>query len=158
MFTALPCGNANYGEFGSSRVLEGGLGKNTDRNVSQSLAQVMSLAARYSLDGAIHEFCTDWRETKQVLIAAEGIYSAQEDLCVWTKTGASVGMSEQSAHELVFVFKLGAAPLIGEIRQKDGRPHTNIWDYPVVKAAQSGRAGKTRSHSTAKPLAMSWTH
>ena len=115
----------------------------------------MSLAARYSIDGAIHEFCTDWRGTKQVLVAAEGIYSAQEDLCVWIRSGAGVGSPEPSAHELVFVFKVGMAPLIGEIpKNQGGRPRTNVWNYPVAKTERSGRTAKAWTHSTAKPLAM----
>lgn len=155
VFTTLPYGNANYAEFGSSGILECGTDKSIGRNISQSLARVMSLAARYSVDGAIHEFCTDWRGTKQVLAAAEGIYSAQEDLCVWTRTGASVDGPEQSAHELIFVFKVGAAPLIGEMpKNQKGRPRTNVWNYPVAKTAKSGRTTKARVHSTAKPLAM----
>ncbi len=155
VFTTLPYGNANYAEFGSSGILEGGTDKSIGRNISQFLGRVMSLAARYSVDRAIHEFCTDWPGTKQVLAAAEGIYSAQEDLCVWTRTGASVDGPEQSAHELIFVFKVGTAPLIGEMpKNQKGRPRTNVWNYPVAKTEKSGRAAKARAHSTAKPLAM----
>jgi len=51
VFTTFPDGNVSYGEFGSSGILEGGTDKNADRNVSQSLARIMSLAARYSVDG-----------------------------------------------------------------------------------------------------------
>jgi len=137
VFTTLPGGDADH------------------RNLSQSLARVMNLAARYSVDGAIHEFCTDWRRTKQVLAAAEGIYSAQEDLCVWTRSGAGVDSPEQSAHELIFVFKVGSAPLTGGTPPgKGGRPRSNVWDYPAVKTQQSGRTAKARAHSTAKPQAM----
>lgn len=115
----------------------------------------MSLAASYSQDGAIHEFCTDWRDMKKVLAAAEGLYSEQEDLCVWTRAGANVDSPEQSAHELIFVFKVGMAPLIGEIpKNQGGKPRANVWDYAVVKKEQSGRTAKARAHSTAKPLAM----
>lgn len=155
LFTTLPYSNANYGEYCSSGILEDGTDKNTDRNVSQSLARVMSLAARYSVDGAIHEFCANWRGTKQVLAAAEGIYSAQEDLCVWIRSGAGVDSLEQSAHELIFVFKVGTAPVTGEMAEnQDGRPRTNVWNYPVAKTVKSGRTAKARAHSTAKPLAM----
>lgn len=155
LFTTLPYGSASCGAFGGSGILEGGTDKKTDRNVSQSLARVMSLAARYSVDGAIHEFCTNWRGTKQVLAAAEGIYSAQEDLCVWIRSGSGVDNPKQPAHELMFVFKVGTAPVIGEMTEnQDGRPRTNVWNYPVAKTAKSGRTAKARAHSTAKPLAM----
>ena len=47
------------------------------------LATAMGLMARYSMDGAIHDICMDWRHMGELLAAAEGIYSGQKNLCVW---------------------------------------------------------------------------
>jgi len=51
----------------------------------------MALMTRYSVDGAIHDICMDWRHMGELLAAAEGIYSDQKNLCVWNKTNAGMG-------------------------------------------------------------------
>jgi len=54
----------------------------------------------------------DWRPLQEVLGASDGVYSELKNLCFWNKDNAGMGSFYRSQHELVFVFKAGAAPHI----------------------------------------------
>ena len=119
------------------------------------LATAMGLMARYSVDGAIHDICMDWRHMGEVLAAAEGIYGEQKNLCVWNKTNAGMGAFYRSKHELVFVFKVGTASHINNFGLGGGgRYRTNVWDYAGVNTFKPGRMDELRMHPTCKPLPM----
>jgi hypothetical protein len=119
------------------------------------LATPMGLMAQYSVDGAIHYICMDWRHMGEVLAAAEGIYSEQKNLCVWNKTNAGMGAFYRSKHELVFVFKVGTAPHLNNFGLGGGgRYRTNVWDYAGVNTFKPGRMDELRIHPTVKPLPL----
>ena len=119
------------------------------------LATAMGLMAQYSADGAIHDICMDWRHMSEVLAAAEGIYSEQKNLCVWNKTNAGMGTFYRSKHELIFVFKVGAARHINNFGLgAGGRYRTNVWDYAGVNTFKRGRMDELSVHPTVKPLPL----
>lgn len=119
------------------------------------LAKAMGLMARYSVDGAIHDICMDWRHLAEVIDAAKGIYSEQKNLCVWNKTNAGMGTFYRSKHEMVLVFKVGTATHINNFGLGEGgRYRTNVWDYAGVNTFKSGRMDELSAHPTVKPLPL----
>ncbi len=113
-----------------------------------------NLAAAAS-DGAIHFVAMDWRHMREVLDAADGIYSALKNLCVWSKTNGGMGSLYRSQHELFFVFKSGAAAHINNVELgKHGRYRTNVWTYAGVNAFGATRDDELAMHPTVKPVAL----
>ena len=95
------------------------------------LARAFSLLARYSLDGAIHFICMDWRHMSEVLTAGGQVYIELKNLCVWVKNHTGMGAFYRSRHEFIFVYKHGRAPHRNNILLgKYGRDRTNVWMYP----------------------------
>jgi DNA modification methylase len=66
-----------------------------------------------------------------------------------------LGSLYRSKHELVFVFKHGAAKHINNIELgRFGRNRTNVWDYPGVNSLHPGRLDGLAMHPTVKPVAL----
>jgi DNA modification methylase len=111
--------------------------------------------AEFSTDGSIHFVCMDWRHMAELLRAANATYSELKNLCVWTKTNAGMGSLYRSQHELVFVFKNGAAPHINNVELgRFGRNRTNVWSYPGVNSFGTKRDSELAMHPTVKPVAL----
>jgi hypothetical protein len=70
---AMGCGEMNSDQFGAF------------------LTRIFSLLARYSLDGAIHFICMDWRHMAEVLAAGAQVYTELKNLCVWVKNHTGMG-------------------------------------------------------------------
>src|SRR5260370_23396210 len=66
----------------------------------------------FSEDGSIHYLFIDWRHLPELLTPARPLYSAWKALLVWNKSNAGQGSFYRSKHELLGVFKHGAAPHI----------------------------------------------
>ncbi len=115
----------------------------------------MRLSSFFSVDGAIHYICMDWRHMGEMLAAATPIYGTPKNLCVWSKTNAGMGAFYRSQHELVFVFKVGTASHINNFGLGGrGRYRSNVWVYPGVNTFKHGRMAELEAHPTVKPLAM----
>jgi DNA modification methylase len=115
----------------------------------------VSQAARVSCDGAVHYICMDWRHVRELLDAAEDIYSSQLNVCVWVKTSAGLGSFYRSQHEFVYVFKVGDAPHRNGVELgRHGRSRSNVWTYAGVNAFKAGGREELAWHPTVKPLAM----
>jgi DNA modification methylase len=144
----------------------GGLGKIQHREFAMAsgemskaeftafLSSVFAQLASYSVDGAIHFQCIDWRHIGEMLDAGKASYSELKNICVWSKANAGMGSFYRSQHEFVCVFKSGNAAHINNIELgKYGRYRTNVWAYAGVNGF-----GETRSdlelHPTVKPVAM----
>lgn len=129
-------------------------GEMTVSEFTKFLGSFMEQAAKYSLDGAIHFICMDWRHMGEVLDAASDLYELK-NLCVWNKTNGGMGTFYRSKHELVFVFKAGSAPHINNFGLGEkGRYRTNVWDYAGVNTFKRGRMDELRTHPTVKPLPL----
>jgi len=137
------------------RDFEMAAGEMSDPQFTQFLATAMGLMGGYSVDGAIHYVCMDWRHMGEVMAAGKGVYSEQKNLCVWNKTNGGMGAFYRSKHELVLVFKVGTASHINNFGLgAGGRYRTNVWDYAGVNTFKRGRMDELSLHPTVKPLPM----
>jgi DNA modification methylase len=108
-----------------------------------------------SVDGSIHQICMDWRHMWEMLAAGRKVYSELKNLCVWNKTHAGMGSFYRSKHELIFVWKSGAAAHTNNFHLgQHGRHRTNVWDYPNVHALRTGGLQELAMHPTVKPVAL----
>jgi 16S rRNA G966 N2-methylase RsmD len=130
-------------------------GEMTRLQFTQFLATAMKLMCRYSVDGAIHDLCMDWRHMGEMVEAGGEAYAELKNLCVWVKTNAGMGTFYRSQHELVFVFKHGTASHINNFGLGEGgRYRSNVWRYAGVNTFRAGRADDLIAHPTVKPLPM----
>jgi len=119
------------------------------------LRLTLAHAAVACRDGAIAFVCMDWRHLGELLAAGEAVFSELKNVCVWNKTNGGMGSFYRSKHELVFVFKVGAAPHTNTFGLGDtGRYRTNVWDYAGVNSLREGRAEELAMHPTVKPVAL----
>ena len=117
-------------------------------------AAFVNLAA-FSVGGSIHYIFMDWRHMAEILTAGSQVYTDLKNLCVWAKTNAGMGSFYRSRHELVFVFKKGAAPHINNFELgQHGRHRSNVWDYPGVNSLRPDRMEELASHPTPKAVAL----
>ena len=118
------------------------------------LQSVFGHLAAFSVDGAIHFQCMDWRHVPEILAAGAAAYADLKNICVWAKNNGGMGSLYRSQHEFVFVFKSGTAPHINNIELgKYGRYRTNVWNYAGVNSFGEDR-GHLSLHPTVKPVAM----
>ena len=111
--------------------------------------------ADFSIDGAIHYLCMDWRHDLELQLAARPVYGRSKQVIAWNKTNAGMGTFYRSKHEFVFVFKVGTAPHINNFGLGGrGRYRTNVWDYAGVNTFKPGRMDELTAHPTVKPLPM----
>jgi len=145
----------------------GGLGKIKHREFAMASGEMSSEDFRaflrticrnlvdFSVDGAIHYICMDWRHIGEILAATRNVYSELKNLCVWNKSNGGMGSFYRSKHELVFVFKVGRAPHVNNIELGSlGRYRTNVWDYAGVNTFRRGRMDELAMHPTVKPVAL----
>jgi hypothetical protein len=133
---AMGCGEMNSDQFGAF------------------LTRIFSLLARYSLDGAIHFICMDWRHMVEVLAAGAQVYTELKNLCVWVKNHTGMGAFYRSRHELIFVYKHGRSQHRKNIMLgKYGRDRTNVWSYPSPRTL-SEEGNLLGMHPTPKSVRM----
>jgi DNA modification methylase len=118
------------------------------------LTQIFSLVARYSVDGALHFICMDWRHLSEVLTAGAQAYSELKNLCVWVKNHTGMGAFYRSRHELILVYKHGRASHRNNILLgKFGRDRTNVWTYPSPRTPTE-EGNLLALHPTVKPVQL----
>lgn len=119
------------------------------------LRTTLGNAARVSADGAIHFVCMDWRHIHALLTAGRDVYREFKNLCVWNKANGGMGTLYRSKHELVAVFKAGAASHINNVGLgAHGRYRTNVWDYAGANSFGAGRDEALAMHPTVKPVGL----
>jgi DNA modification methylase len=90
-----------------------------------------------------------------MMAAGEAVYSKLVNLIVWRKTNAGMGSFYRSQHELIFLFKKGAASHVNNIELgRFGRHRTNVWSYPGQNMFNGSAKSKLSIHPTAKPVAL----
>ena len=110
---------------------------------------------RFSTDGSLHFVFMDWRLIREITTAAAEVYSELKSLCVWNKTNGGMGSLYRSKHELVFVYKNGAAPHCNNVQLgKHGRYRTNVWDYAGANTFRRNRDADLAAHPTVKPVGL----
>jgi DNA modification methylase len=109
----------------------------------------------HAVDGSIHFIFMDWRHTVEIQAAAEPLFGDPKQMCIWAKDSAGMGSFYRSAHELVFVFKKGAAVHINNFALgQTGRYRTNVWNYPGANGFRGQDHGLLASHPTPKPVGL----
>ena len=141
-------GQTQYREFAMAS------GEMSEVEFTAFLGLVFRHLSAYSVSGAVHFQCMDWRHIREMLAAADGVYTELKNICVWAKNNAGLGSFYRSQHELVCVFKSGTAPHINNIEfGKHGRHRTNVWNYAGVSSFGTSRSD-LQLHPTVKPVAM----
>ena len=117
------------------------------------LQQALAPLAAHSVEGSIHYVCMDWRHLPEVLAAGEAVFTELKNLVVWVKDNGGMGTFYRSRHELIFVFKHGAAPHCNTFELgQHGRYRTNVWQYRGVNTRRAGRMADLALHPTVKPV------
>ena len=130
-------------------------GEMTDEGFRVFLAETLAACARVSREGAVHFVCMDWRHMGDVGNVGERVYGELLNLCVWNKSNAGMGSLYRSKHELIFVYRVGAAPHPNMVELgKHGRNRTNVWDYASVNSFVGGRKEDLDLHPTVKPTSL----
>jgi hypothetical protein len=55
------------------------------------LGQAFRNLAAFSIDGALHYICMDWRHVEELLTAGRKPYGEPKNLCVWVKDNCGMG-------------------------------------------------------------------
>ncbi len=130
-------------------------GEMSESEFTSFLERVFANLVLRSVDGAIHFVCMDWRHMGEVLAAGKRTYADLKNICVWNKTNGGMGSLYRSQHEMVLVFKSGAAPHINNIELgKHGRYRTNVWTYAGANTFSPTREADLAMHPTVKPVAL----
>lgn len=130
-------------------------GEMSQAEFTKFLTTVLSNLAAVSTDGSVHYVCMDWRHLQEVLAAGATAYTELKNLCVWNKDNGGMGTFYRSKHELVFVFKKGAAAHINNFGLGEkGRYRTNVWDYAGANTLRPSRMAELAMHPTVKPVAL----
>jgi DNA modification methylase len=132
-----------------------GSGEKSTTDFIRFLRIVLSLAAKHSINGAIHFVFMDWRHIGELLAAGSSVYSELKNVVVWVKTNAGQGSFYRSQHELIFVFKNGDGPHVNNFELgQHGRNRSNVWTYAGVNTFRAGRMDDLTMHPTVKPVAL----
>ena len=127
----------------------------SQNNYRAFLKTSASNIANHSQDGSIHYFCIDWRHMGDLSFACDPVFGELKSVCVWEKSNGGMGALYRSQHELVFVYKLGAAQHVNNIELgRHGRNRTNIWKYPGVNSFRKDRMEELAMHPTVKPVEL----
>ncbi len=119
------------------------------------LTETLGSCAKVSRDGAVHYVCMDWRHMEDVFAVAPAVYGDLLNICVWNKSNAGMGALYRSKHEMVFVYRVGAASHFNSVELgKHGRNRTNVWDYASVNSLAGSRREDLDMHPTVKPVAL----
>jgi hypothetical protein len=132
-----------------------GVGEMSAEAFTSFLRLTLGHAATLARDGAIAFVCMDWPHMGELLQAGQAVFSELKNLCVWNKTNGGMGTFYRSKHELVFVFKAGAAAHTDTLGLADSGHHrTDVWDYAGVNTLRAGRSEGLAIHPTVKPVAL----
>ena len=119
------------------------------------LRTAFRMCSRFSVDGSIHYHFMDWRHLREILDAADGVYTEFKQLLVWKKSNAGQGAFYRSQHELILVFKNGRAAHQNSFQLgQSGRYRTNVLEYAGANGFYKGRDQDLQAHSTVKPTAL----
>ncbi|HWW46862.1 MAG TPA: DNA methyltransferase [Xanthobacteraceae bacterium] len=142
-------GKAQYREFAAAS------GELSSAEFVAFLTAPLKLAARHSAAGALHYVCIDWRHLRELQAAGDAVAAELLNIIVWAKTNAGQGSLYRSQHELIFLFRHGAAPHRNNVELgRHGRNRSNVWSYAGVNTFRAGRMADLSAHPTPKPVAM----
>ncbi len=138
------------------REFEMAAGEMTPAEYGAFLSKSLSVMQARSIAGAVIFVCMDWRHIEDLIAAGRLNQLPLINLCVWAKTNAGLGAFYRSQHELIAVFKNGAAPYQNNVELgRFGRNRTNVWNYPGASSFPRKNAeALLHLHPTVKPVGM----
>lgn len=145
---------SNKGQTKHSDFAMGG-GEMTEEEFMLFLREIMNVSCQFSINGAIHYICMDWRHVWHMTEAAKEVYNSviPKQLVVWNKNNGANGSFYRAKHELVFVFKHGEDKHLSHLELAD-RIRYNVWDYPNATAFNNPDRKELQNHPTPKPVQM----
>lgn len=112
-------------------------------------------ALPHLVDGAVFGTFIDWRSVHVVQSVAAELELTPLNLIVWAKTNAGMGSLYRSQHELLPLFKKGAAAHVNNVGLgRRGRWRSNLWTYPGASSLGSDARKGLQHHPTVKPVAL----
>jgi DNA modification methylase len=144
-------GSVHHGEFAMAS------GEMSEQEFIDFLTVVFKNLVAVSKDGSIHYQCMDWKHIYEIMVAGRATYTEFKQLCVWNKDNGGMGSFYRSKHELIFVFKNGAAAHRNNFELgQHGRYRTNVWDYSGMNSfsARDQENELLKMHPTVKPIKL----
>jgi len=130
-------------------------GEMNQQEFTTFLATFAAHTVAHCKDGAIFMCFMDWRHMTELSEAAQRAGLELKNLCIWNKQVGGMGSLYRSQHELIFVYKHGAAKHTNNVELgANGRSRTNVWTYPGANMFRPGRMDDLETHPTVKPIAM----
>lgn len=130
-----------------------GVGEFDRPGFTNFLSTTFGHEARFSIDGALHFQCMDWRHRVEMMEAGESVYSELKNVCIWVKDNGGMGTLYRSRYEEVYVWKVGTAPHLNTVELgRNGRNRTNVWEYRG--ATKTGANAELAMHPTVKPVPL----
>jgi DNA modification methylase len=130
-------------------------GEMSSAEFEQFLTTAVAQISNNLADGAVFDFCLDWRMVSESYAAFRVNGLRIINLCVWNKKNGGIGSLYRSKHELVLIAKKGTAPHTNNVQLgKHGRYRTNVWDYAGVNSFGRTRDADLADHPTVKPTAL----
>ena len=130
-------------------------GEMTDEQFLEFNRKWMDAVIPHLVDGGVLGTFIDWRGLTIAHAAATALGLTPLNLVVWAKTNAGMGSLYRSQHELLPLFKKGAASHVNNISLgQRGRHRTNLWTYPGASSFGSDARKGLQDHPTVKPTAM----
>ena len=124
-------------------------GEMTDAQFLEFNQKWMDAVLPHLVDGGILGTFIDWRGLPIAHAAATALGLTPISLVVWAKTNAGMGSLYRSQHELLPLFKKGAASHVNNISLgKRGRHRTNLWTYPGASSLGSDARQGLQDHPT----------
>jgi DNA modification methylase len=132
-----------------------GAGELSSEQFSRLLKQSLSVLKQSSCPSALIYACMDWRHLYELFDAGRENGLDLINLCVWAKTNAGMGSLYRSQHEIICVFKAGAAKHLNNVELgRHGRNRSNVWTYRGMNSFGSGRDELLSTHPTVKPVLL----
>lgn len=153
----------------SNRRYAGGLGKIKHREFAMAagemtpaqftglLATALGLLAAASKEPSLHYICMTWKYIGCLLTAADPVYTAHNNICVWEKENAGMGSFYRGQHEFISVHQKGKGPVRNNVQLgRNGRHRTNVWRYAGSNGfSRTSEEGNLLAlHPTVKPVAL----
>lgn len=137
------------------RPIAGAAGELSVEAFTATLERWLAACAAATRDGGVHFVCMSHAHVEEVLAAGRAVYGARLNICVWRKSNAGLGALYRSAHELVFVYRVGAAQHLNNVQMgKHGRNRPNVWDAQSVNTFGGSRQQDLALHPTVKPTQL----
>ena len=141
--------NAGHREFAMAT------GEMSPADFAAFLRDGLAAALPHVVDGGLLASCIDWRSVDVLIGCGRDLGLELLNLIVWAKTNAGQGSLWRSQHELIPVFKKGAASHVNNVELgRHGRWRSNLWTYAGASSLGSEAREGLAVHPTVKPRAM----